>query len=212
MNIAESRNQYGNEALEREHLDADPLRQFARWFSDAETAGEPEASGMVLATVDALGMPSARMVLLRGLDSRGFIFYTNMLSRKAQAMHCNPHVALVFHWQKLERQVRIEGKVERAPEQLADDYFRTRPRGSQIGAWASPQSETMGSRAELESRIAEVESRFGDGPVERPPFWGGYRVVPARIEFWQGRVSRLHDRFCYLRQEDESWSIVRLAP
>ena len=212
MNIAESRNQYGNEALEREHLDADPLRQFMRWFSDAETAGEHEPSGMVLATVDPEGMPSARMVLLRGLDSRGFIFYTNLHSRKAQAMTANPHVALVFHWQKLERQVRIEGKVERAPDEVADAYFGTRPRGSQLGAWASPQSEIMSSRAELEARIAEVEKRFGDGPIERPPFWGGYRVVPDRIEFWQGRVSRLHDRFCYLRKEDESWPISRLAP
>ena len=182
------------------------------WFGDAETAGEHEASGMVLATVDAQGMPSARMVLLRGLDSHGFIFYTNFRSRKTQAMEANPNVALVFHWQKLERQVRIEGKVERAPNDAADAYFRTRPRGSQLGAWASPQSEIIGSRAELEALIAEVETRFGDGPIERPPFWGGYRVVPTRIEFWQGRVSRLHDRFCYQRQHDGSWSIVRLAP
>ncbi len=212
MNIAESRNQYGNEVLNHEHLDADPLRQFMRWFSDAESAAEPEAQGMVLATVDAEGRPSARMVLLRGLDSRGFIFYTNLQSRKAREMEANPHVALVFHWQKLERQVRIEGTIERAPDDVADAYFRTRPRGSQLGAWASPQSETISGRAELESRIAEIEARFGEGPIPRPLFWGGYRVVPARIEFWQGRVSRLHDRFCYLRQEGDNWSIVRLAP
>ncbi len=127
-------------------------------------------------------------------------------------MEANSHVALVFHWQKLERQVRIEGKIERAPDDVADAYFRTRPRGSQLGAWASPQSEIISGRAELESRIAEVEARFGEGPIPRPPFWGGYRVVPARIEFWQGRVSRLHDRFCYQRQEGDKWSIVPLAP
>jgi pyridoxamine 5'-phosphate oxidase len=212
MNIAESRNQYGTEVLDREHLDADPLCQFMRWFSDAESAGEPEAQGMVLATVDAQGRPSARMVLLRGLDSSGFIFYTNSNSRKAREMDVNPHVALVFHWQKLERQVRIEGKIERAPDDVADAYFRTRPRGSQLGAWASPQSETISGRAELEARIAEIETRFGEGPIPRPPFWGGYRVVPERIEFWQGRVSRLHDRFCYQRQEGDAWAIVRLAP
>jgi pyridoxamine 5'-phosphate oxidase len=167
---------------------------------------------MVLATVDARGIPSARVVLLRGLDSGGFIFYTNMQSRKAREMQANPYVALVFYWQKLERQVRIEGKIEHTSDDVADAYFRTRPRGSQLGAWASPQSETLASRAELEARIAEMEARFGEGPIPRPPFWGGYRVVPARIEFWQGRVSRLHDRFCYQRQEGDVWTITRLAP
>jgi pyridoxamine 5'-phosphate oxidase len=212
MNIAESRNQYGAGELERHQLDADPLQQFMRWFSDAESAGEPEAPGMVLATVDVHGMPSARVVLLRGIDSRGFIFYTNMRSRKAREMAANPHVALVFHWQKLERQVRIEGAIEPAPHDVADVYFRSRPRGSQLGAWASPQSEVLKSRGELEARIAEAEARFGESPIPRPPFWGGYRVVPARIEFWQGRVSRLHDRFRYERQEGDRWEIVRLAP
>jgi pyridoxamine 5'-phosphate oxidase len=212
MNIAENRNQYGASELERHQLDADPLQQFMRWFSDAESAGEPEAQGMVLATVDERGMPSARVVLLRGIDSRGFIFYTNMRSRKAREMAANPHVALVFHWQKLERQVRIEGVIEPAPDDVADTYFRSRPRGSQLGAWASPQSEVLGSRGELEARIAEIETRFGEGPIPRPPFWGGYRVVPARIEFWQGRVSRLHDRFRYERQQGDRWEIVRLAP
>jgi pyridoxamine 5'-phosphate oxidase len=211
MSLAESRNPYGNSELERHQLDADPLQQFMRWFSDAESAGEPEASGMVLATVDAEGMPSARMVLLRCIDSRGFIFYTNKQSRKARDTKANPHVALVFHWQKLERQVRIEGTIEPAPDDVADAYFKTRPRGSQLGAWASPQSEVLASRGDLEARIAEIEARFGDGPIPRPPFWGGYRVVPARIEFWQGRVSRLHDRFLYEREGDQ-WAIVRLAP
>jgi pyridoxamine 5'-phosphate oxidase len=211
MNIADSPNLSGENEFDRQHLDADPLRQFMRWFSDAESAGEPEAPAMVLATVDAEGRPSARVVLLRGIDGRGFIFYTNMRSRKAREMQANPQVALTFHWQKLERQVRVEGAVEIAPSDVADAYFKTRPRGSQLGAWASPQSEVLESRAELEARIAEIEARFGDGPIPRPPFWGGYRVVPSRVEFWQGRVSRLHDRFRYARA-GESWSIVRLAP
>jgi pyridoxamine 5'-phosphate oxidase len=212
MNLAESRNQYGDSALELNQLDADPLRQFMRWFSDAESAGEPEASGMVLATADADGRPSARMVLLRGLDSRGFIFYTNLRSRKAHEMDVNGRVALVFHWQKLERQVRIEGVIERAADDVADAYFRTRPRGSQLGAWASPQSEVIASRHELEVKIAEIEQRFGDGPIPRPDFWGGFRVVPTRLEFWQGRVSRLHDRFRYRLDTGENWVIERLAP
>jgi pyridoxamine 5'-phosphate oxidase len=212
MNLAESRNQYGDTTLELEHMDPDPLRQFMRWFSDAEAAAEPEAAGMVLATVGSDGFPSARMVLLRGMDSRGFIFYTNRQSRKAREMEANPNVALVFHWQKLERQVRVEGRIEPAPDDVADAYFQTRPRGSQLGAWASPQSEKIVSRVELEARIAEVEARFADGPIPRPPFWGGYRVIPAWIEFWQGRTSRLHDRLCYRRRDNEGWSIVRLAP
>ena len=212
MNLAESRNQYGDAVLELNQLDVDPLRQFMRWFSDAESAGEPEAAGMVVATVGEDGQPSARMVLLRGLDSRGFIFYTNLHSRKAREMAGNEHVALVFHWQKLERQVRIEGVVERAPDDMADAYFQTRPRGSQLGAWASPQSEVIVSRHELEVKIAEAELRFGDGPIPRPDFWGGYRVVPSRVEFWQGRVSRLHDRFRYRSGDGENWVIERLAP
>ncbi len=212
MNLAESRNQYGDTALELAHLDPDPLRQFMRWFADAESAGEPEASGMVLATVGADGQPSARMVLLRGIDSRGLIFYTNFQSRKAREMEANNHVALVIHWHKLERQVRVEGSVERAPDDVADAYFKTRPRGSQLGAWASPQSETIASRQELEARVAAIETRYGEGLIPRPPFWGGYRVVPARFEFWQGRVSRLHDRFCYQRLDGDAWRIVRLAP
>ncbi len=212
MNLAESRNQFGDGVLELNHLDPDPLRQFMRWFSDAESAGEPQAAGMVLATVSAEGMPSARMVFLRGLDSRGFLFYTNFRSRKASEMAANPRVALAFHWQKLERQVRVEGSVEDVADDIADAYFATRPRGSQLGAWASPQSQVIASRHELEVKIAELENRFGDGPIPRPDFWGGYRIVPTSIQFWQGRTSRLHDCFRYRRAGAESWVIERLGP
>jgi pyridoxamine 5'-phosphate oxidase len=212
MNLAESRNQFGDGVLELNQLDADPLRQFMRWFSDAETAGEPQAAGMVLATVNAEGMPSARMVFLRGLDSRGFLFYTNLRSRKACEMAANPRVALAFHWQKLERQVRVEGTIEDVADDVADAYFATRPRGSQLGAWASPQSEVIASRHELEVKLAELEMRFGDGPIPRPDYWGGYRVVPSCIQFWQGRVSRLHDCFRYRPDGSERWVIERLGP
>jgi len=212
MSLAESRGQFSKGALEESQLDPEPLRQFARWFAEAESAREPEPETMVLATVNAAGKPAARVVFLRGLDNIGFYFYTSYQSAKAREMESNPAVALVFHWHTLERQVRVEGQVERGDETLADSYFRTRPRGSQLGAWASPQSEVLASRAVLEERLRAIEERFGAGPIPRPPFWGGYRVVPERIEFWQGRQSRLHDRLCYRRTESHVWVLERLAP
>jgi pyridoxamine 5'-phosphate oxidase len=166
---------------------------------------------MTLATADAEGRPSARMVLLRGADSRGFVFHTNYSSRKARDLSVNAHAALCLHWPTIEEQIRIEGTVGRLPDDESDAYFAGRPRGSQIGAWASDQSAILPDRSVLEVRIREIEARFADKPVPRPPFWGGFRLVPDRIEFWYGRTSRLHDRILYVR-EGEQWRIDRLFP
>ncbi len=198
------------ELLETEVL-SDPVEQFAIWFEHAESAGEIEPNAMTLATADARGAPSARIVLLKEFDARGFVFYTNYTSRKGQQMEANPHAALAFFWPKLERQVRIEGRVRRVTQRESDAYFNERPLMSRIGAWASHQSRVIASRQELEEREARLIERFGQGPVPRPDFWGGYRLVPRRIEFWQGRPGRLHDRLEYLHQRGK-WNIRRLAP
>jgi pyridoxamine 5'-phosphate oxidase len=187
----------------------DALAQFRRWFAEAE-AVEAQPEAMTLATATPDGLPSARMVLLRGFDERGFVFFTNFESRKAGELAANPHTALVFYWPKLVRQVRIEGRVEGVLAAEADAYFRQRPRGSQIAAWASPQSRVMPDREFLEERVREVQARF-PGDVPRPDFWGGYRVVPAVIEFWQGGDNRLHDRLVYRRTAD-GWVRARLGP
>jgi pyridoxamine 5'-phosphate oxidase len=172
---------------------------------------EPEA--MCVASVGADGTPSARMVLLKHVDRRGFVFYTNYHSQKGEELTANPGVALVWRWFPLERQVRVGGRAERVDDAESDAYFATRSRGAQIGAWASPQSQVLSSRADLEARVAEVTARFADGPIPRPPWWGGIRIVPESVEFWQGRESRLHDRLRYSRaRASDGWRIARLAP
>lgn len=211
MDLSAQRDVYMEDGLDRADLAADPFGQFERWFADAERAGLWEPTSMALATVDARGEPSVRYVLLKAVDSRGFVFYTNYRSVKAQALDHTGRAALVFGWLELRRQVRVSGGVERVTADESDAYFAQRPRGSQLGAWASPQSEVVADRAELQRRYDEVEQRFGDGDIPRPPHWGGYRIVPEQVEFWQGRPNRFHDRLRY-RREGQGWRVDRLAP
>jgi pyridoxamine 5'-phosphate oxidase len=192
--------------------DVDPIRQFARWFQQALAAGVTDPNAMTLATCTPDGPPSARVVLLKGYDESGFTLYTNYHSRKARELDAHPEAALVFYWPELGRQVRVEGTVTLVSADESDAYFATRPRDSQLGAWASDQSAVLGSREELEGRYRLMMERFADGPVPRPPHWGGYRVRPVLVEFWQGRPFRLHDRLRYTRQADGSWKRERLAP
>ena len=187
------------------------MRQFAAWYGDALAAGLPQPDAMALATATADGAPSARMVLLKGHDERGFTFFTNRESRKAAELGANPRAALVLHWQPLHRQVRIEGDVELVADDESDAYFATRPRGSQVASWASPQSKVIPSRADLDRLYTEADERLEDVEITRPPFWGGYRIVPTAVEFWQGRDNRFHDRIRYERT-DAGWSRARLAP
>ena len=196
--------------MEERDLDPDPLRQFERWFEDARRAALPVPEAMALATAGAEGRPSVRMVLLKGADERGFAFHTNYESRKGVELAANPHAALLFHWQALGRQVRIEGVVDRITVDESEAYFRTRPRGSRLAAWASPQSRPLGDRAELERLYAEAQERFGED-VPLPPTWGGLRLVPDAYEFWQHGDDRLHDRVRYER-DGGGWSLTRLAP
>lgn len=208
--LAQLRVDYMRAALSERDAAADPHDQFTRWFDEALAAALPEPNAMTLASVDADGRPAARIVLLKSFDARGFVFHTNYDSGKGRQLAANPHVALLFFWPALERQVRIEGIAERASADESDAYFAQRPRASRLSAWASPQSEPIADRSWLEAELARVEARFA-GDVPRPPNWGGLRVVAERFEFWQGRASRLHDRLAWTR-DGARWTIRRLAP
>ena len=208
----QTRNQPSPDYLDEATIDRDPLTLFHRWLNEAITSGIHLPEAMTLATASVDGKPSARLVLLKQADERGFVFFTNYNSRKAQELDSNPQVALVFYWPHFERQVRVEGTVERVPAEESDDYFKTRPRESQLGAWASPQSETISSRQSLQARADELASSYEGREVERPEHWGGYRVRALCIEFWKGRPGRLHDRILYQKQDERRWSIKRLAP
>jgi pyridoxamine 5'-phosphate oxidase len=212
VSASEFRREYDRAGLDEGDLDPDPVVQFLGWFDAAIAAGLVEPNAMTLATATADGQPSARMVLLKGVDARGFVFYTNYESRKGRELEANPHAALVLWWGELQRQVRVEGRVERASREESAAYFRSRPAGARLGAWTSEQSRVIDGRAVLDARLAELTERFADEDVPLPPFWGGYRVVPEAIEFWQGRQDRLHDRLRYRRQPEGGWSVERLAP
>ena len=206
------RKEYRRDRLRKANAAADPYVQFGRWLQEATESPLHEPNAMTLATASVDGVPSARLVLLKGFDERGFVFFTNYESRKGRELAENPLASLVFWWDILERQVRIEGRVERLPDEESDDYYDSRPLGSRLGAWVSAQSSVIDNREVLEARLAELQQRYADEAPPRPPFWGGYRVVPSAIEFWQGGPSRLHDRLRYTRGNDGSWEIERLSP
>jgi pyridoxamine 5'-phosphate oxidase len=210
MKVSDLRQEYMRAGLSESHADPDPLRQFDIWLREAVQAGLPLPNAMTLATVDAAGNPAARIVLLKGLERGGFAFYTNYRSRKGRQLEARPAACLVFQWSELERQVRVEGAVEKVSAAESDAYFASRPLGARFSAWASEQSEVVPSRKTLEDEVAHAKQRYGDNPP-RPPHWGGYRVLPRSIEFWQGRADRLHDRLLYTRA-GEAWRIERLAP
>jgi pyridoxamine 5'-phosphate oxidase len=200
------------DVLDEKRVDPNPIDLFRYWYDAAASSGSRLPDAMTLATATKDGKPSARVVLLKEFDNNGFVFYTNYNSNKARELEENPRAALVMYWTVLDRQVRVEGPVERVPASQSDEYFQTRPRESQLGALASPQSEVIPSREVLEQKLAELEERYRDRPVDRPEHWGGYVLKPERIEFWQNRTGRLHDRLLYQRQPSGSWSIQRLAP
>jgi pyridoxamine 5'-phosphate oxidase len=210
MNVAELRQEYMRSGLSEADAHADPIQFFTRWLREAVDAGLPVPNAMTLATVSAQGSPDARIVLLKGLEDGAFTFYTNYRSRKARQLEARPAACLVFQWSELERQVRIEGTVQKVSAAESDAYFASRPLGARLSAWASAQSEIVSSRAELEKSLEEARARYGEQPP-RPAHWGGYRVTPQRIEFWQGRADRLHDRLLYARA-GAAWRIERLAP
>ena len=211
--IAELRREYARSRLDERDLAVDPFAMFATWFAQAVETSVPEPNAMTLATAALNGIPSARIVLLKAVDERGFVFYTDYRSRKGAELAANPFAALVFHWHELERQVRVVGGVSRVPEEESDAYYLSRPLGSRVGAWASEQSAVLPSRSELEARLAAVEARHPEGDVPRPPHWGGFRIAPVEVEFWQGRESRLHDRLRYRREDvDRPWIVERLSP
>ena len=211
-NIANLRQDYTLQGLSETEIDSNPFAQFEEWFSQALNADILEPNAMMVATTTPEGKPSARMVLLKDFDERGFVFYTNYNSHKAQELAENPQAALVFWWAQSQRQVRICGRVEKVSDSESDEYFYSRPFSSRLGAWASNQSEVIESREVLEQQLEELKEKYQDREIPRPPHWGGIRVIPAEIEFWQGRSSRLHDRLVYRRMEDNSWKIEQLSP
>lgn len=212
MSLADLRKDYSLAGLKEQDLAKDPFRQFDKWFQEAEAAKIPEPNAMTLATADRTGRPSTRTVLLKGVDGRGFVFFTNFESRKGRELEANPQAALVFPWIALERQVIVSGPVARISREEAEAYFHTRPLANQLSAWASPQSSIISGRAVLEENLKTLEKKYAGQKVPMPPHWGGFRVTPETVEFWQGRRSRLHDRLRYRRETDGSWTVDRLAP
>jgi pyridoxamine 5'-phosphate oxidase len=211
MSIGERRREYQRARLDESTVSEDPFTEFTQWLEEAVKAQVVEPDAMTLATASPDGAPSARMVLLRGFDERGFVFFTDYRSQKGLELERNPRAALVFHWPELERQVRITGPVSPTGREESEAYFRTRPRGSRIGAWSSHQSQVISGREPLEERVRELESKYPGEEIPLPPYWGGFRLSPTAIEFWQGRMSRLHDRIRYAR-DGERWRIERLSP
>ena len=212
LSIANLRREYTLAGLRRTDLEADPMVQFAKWFQQALGAGLTEPNAMTLATADRQGRPSARIVLLKGTDARGFIFFTNYESRKGHELAENPNASLVMYWAELERQVCINGSVGRISREESEKYFDSRPKGSRLSAWVSSQSKPIGNRGDLEKQLIEVAAKYSGNDVPTPPYWGGFCLTPERIEFWQGRPDRLHDRFEYAKQPDGRWVIQRLSP
>jgi len=212
LDLAALRHDYAAHGLRRADLDPDPIKQFSRWFEAAAAAQIRDVNAMSLGTVSGDGTPAVRIVLLKGVSARGFVFFTNYSSAKGREIAAHPRLALNLFWVQLERQIRITGAVEKTTTEESEAYFHSRPIGSQLGAWASQQSEVIENRATLEAQLAEVTERFASGPIPVPPHWGGYCVVPETIEFWQGRTNRLHDRFRYTRSSEGGWVIERLSP
>jgi pyridoxamine 5'-phosphate oxidase len=212
QDIQNIRSEYNGEPLSEKDTAADPIKQFDKWFNEALKSGQNEPTAMTLATATHDGRPSARIVLMKGFDDKGFAFYTNYLSRKGKEIAKNPLGALLFFWDSLERQVRIEGTIEKLSKEDSEQYFRSRPKGSQVGAIVSPQSQEITDRDELEKKWSEAEAQYTDKDVPKPSYWGGYILRPRLVEFWQGRPSRLHDRILYKRIDNKNWKKVRLAP